>query len=99
MADERFDAGRMAGPGVAGEGDAGRAAGVDGGVLLQIEAEVRLYWFAAKCLRLTPPEAGLTPEVDEALDDLLAIAANTDSEKLARACDDLLDEEARRCGF
>jgi hypothetical protein len=47
---------------------------------------------------LTPVELGVE-EVDEVLDDLVAVHMNTDSPRLAQRCSDLLDKEAARCGF
>jgi hypothetical protein len=48
---------------------------------------------------MTAVEAGLTQEVDEALDELVAILAHTESPRLAQACDDLLKREMERCGL
>lgn len=63
-----------------------------------LERETLLFWIAAQRIRLTPPEAGVEA-VDEALDDLVCIHMNTDSDRLAQRCDELLDWEMERCGF
>ena len=64
-----------------------------------LEQETLLYWFASQRVRLTTVDVGLTPEVDAALDDLVAICAYTESPRLAQACDDLLKKEMERCGL
>jgi len=63
-----------------------------------LEKETLIFWIAAQRLRLTPVELGVE-EVDEVLDDLVAVHMNTDSPRLAQRCSDLLDKEAARCGF
>jgi hypothetical protein len=63
-----------------------------------LEKETLIFWIAAQRLRLTPVEAG-AEEVDEALDDLVCIHTHTDSDRLAKRCSDILDQEAARCGF
>jgi hypothetical protein len=58
--------------------------------------ETRLFWIAAQRLRLTKPDDN-SPEIDEALDDLVCISVHTDSARLAHRCADLLDRELERC--
>ena len=58
--------------------------------------ETRLFWIAAQRIRLTNPD-DISPEVEEALDDLVCIHQHTDSDRLAQRCDELFDRELERC--
>ena len=62
-----------------------------------LERETLIFWIAAQRIRLTPPDS--MDDVDEALDDIVAIHCHTESETLAQRCADLLDGELARCEY
>lgn len=61
-----------------------------------LDREAMLFWISAQRLRLKP---GVVPmeELAEALDDLVAIATNTDNQTLAHRCHEMLIEKAFPC--
>jgi hypothetical protein len=58
------------------------------------ETEVRFFWIAAQRLRLT---TATIQEVQEAFDDVVAVALHTGSEALRARCMELIEEGAEPC--
>lgn len=63
-----------------------------------LERETLLYWVSAQRIRLTPANES-QEEVEEAMDDLVAIAMHTESVALANRCADMLEQELMQCEF
>ena len=63
-----------------------------------LERETLIFWIAAQRLRLTAVVVG-GADIQEALDDLMAVRTHTESATLAQRCAELLDREAPLCGF
>lgn len=60
-----------------------------------LETEARFFWTAAQRLRLT---TGATiQDLQDALDDVVAIGLHTDSDKLRARCMELIEGGAKRC--
>lgn len=60
-----------------------------------LESEIRFFWIAAQRLRLNA-EATIQ-DLHEALDDVVAVALHTGSDKLRARCMELIEEGAEPC--